>query len=162
MATFTHTSFGGGGGCKAQGCKEQHSVHYCKHCHDQNSNHVAWQCPQHPAMQPVEGGVFTADKAKEFMRDFFNARGFGEKTEDYNFRFPGDENKEPPTQKEKHATLLGVSVDATHHEIKVAFHKMALKYHPDKWTYERTGMTREQGEERFKSINEANEFLTNN
>ncbi len=48
--------------------------------------------------------------------------------------------------------VLGVSRNATEEEIKRAFRKLALKYHPDR--------NREDGaEEKFKEINEAHEVL---
>jgi hypothetical protein len=63
--------------------------------------------------------------------------------------------------KVKHVKILGVSGGATPDEIKNAYRKQAMIYHPDKWSYERTGMTKEEGAEYFKQINEANQFLTN-
>lgn len=50
-------------------------------------------------------------------------------------------------------TVLGVSKSATAEEIKKAYHKLALKYHPDKAQGDK------QAEEKFKQINEANDVL---
>lgn len=58
--------------------------------------------------------------------------------------------------------ILGLSVGATLADIKTAYHKQALMYHPDRWSYERTGMTKKQGAEYFKQINGANQLLLAN
>jgi curved DNA-binding protein len=50
--------------------------------------------------------------------------------------------------------MLGVSKTATADEIKKAFRKLAVKYHPDK------NPGNKQMEEKFKEINEANEVLS--
>jgi curved DNA-binding protein len=50
--------------------------------------------------------------------------------------------------------ILGVGKDATGDEIKKAYRKLAMKYHPDK------NPGNKQAEERFKEINEANEVLS--
>eukprot|EP01084_Bolivina_argentea_P174866 302872_1 len=31
--------------CKASGCQQRHARHYCKVCHDSDSNHRAGNCP---------------------------------------------------------------------------------------------------------------------
>lgn len=49
--------------------------------------------------------------------------------------------------------ILGVSKSASQDEIKKAFRKLAVKYHPDKNAGDKTAETR------FKEINEANEVL---
>ncbi len=49
--------------------------------------------------------------------------------------------------------ILGVSKTATQDEIKKAFRKLAVKYHPDK------NKGNKEAEEKFKEINEANEVL---
>jgi curved DNA-binding protein len=49
--------------------------------------------------------------------------------------------------------VLGVGEKATEGEIKKAYRKLALKYHPDKAKGDKAA------EERFKDINEANEVL---
>jgi curved DNA-binding protein len=49
--------------------------------------------------------------------------------------------------------ILGVKKDASQAEIKSAFRRLAVKYHPDK------NKGDQKSEERFKEINEANEVL---
>lgn len=50
--------------------------------------------------------------------------------------------------------ILGVEKTASQEEIKKAYRKLALKYHPDKTKGDKTA------EEKFKEINEANEVLS--
>lgn len=50
--------------------------------------------------------------------------------------------------------ILGVEKTATQDEIKKAFRKLAVKYHPDK------NAGNKEAEEKFKEINEANEVLS--
>jgi molecular chaperone DnaJ len=57
------------------------------------------------------------------------------------------------TTKQDYYEVLGVSRDATPEEIKKAFRKLAMKYHPDRNKNKDAG-------ERFKAINEAYEVLS--
>jgi curved DNA-binding protein len=50
-------------------------------------------------------------------------------------------------------SILGITKSATEEEIKKAFRKMAVKYHPDK------NPGSKEAEEKFKEVNEANEVL---
>ncbi len=50
--------------------------------------------------------------------------------------------------------ILGISKDASQEEIKKAYRKLAMKYHPDR------NKDDKQAEEKFKEINEANEVLS--
>ena len=56
--------------------------------------------------------------------------------------------------KEDYYKLLGISKNATEAEIKKAYRKMAIKYHPDKNQGDKTA------EEKFKEISEAYEVLS--
>ena len=59
-----------------------------------------------------------------------------------------------PVEFKDYYDVLGVARDASDEEIKKAFRKLALKYHPDKAKDKTTA------EEKFKEINEANEVLS--
>ena len=54
---------------------------------------------------------------------------------------------------------LGVPENATQDEIKSAFKKLALKYHPDRWV-NGTDEEKKKAEEEFKKINEAHTVLS--
>ena len=56
--------------------------------------------------------------------------------------------------KSKYYKILELESDASESEIKKAYRKMALKYHPDK-------NPSQEAQEKFKSISEAYEILTN-
>jgi curved DNA-binding protein len=49
--------------------------------------------------------------------------------------------------------ILGITKDASQEEVKKAFRKLAVKYHPDKNPGDK------KAEEKFKEANEANEVL---
>lgn len=55
--------------------------------------------------------------------------------------------------------LLGISKGASEDEIKKAFKKASVKWHPDRWAT-KSETERKEAEEKFKEINEAKEVLT--
>ena len=61
----------------------------------------------------------------------------------------------PATDYKDYYVILGVSKTATPEEIKLAYRKLARKYHPD------VNPGNPEAEEQFKTINEANEVLSN-
>ena len=58
-------------------------------------------------------------------------------------------------EQEDYYAILGIKKDATEAEIKKAYRKLALKWHPDK-----NPNNREEAEEKFKKINEAYSVLS--
>ena len=54
--------------------------------------------------------------------------------------------------------ILGVSRNASQEEIKKAYKKLAIKWHPDKHKEE----TKDEAEKRFKEISEAYQVLSDN
>lgn len=58
-------------------------------------------------------------------------------------------------EQEDYYKILGIKKDATEAEVKKAYRKLALKWHPDK-----NPNNREEAEEKFKKINEAYSVLS--
>lgn len=55
--------------------------------------------------------------------------------------------------------ILGVNKDATADEIKKAYRKASLKWHPDRWA-DKSEKERKTAEDKFKEISEANDVLS--
>ncbi len=55
--------------------------------------------------------------------------------------------------------ILGVTRDATPRDIKRAYYKLALKWHPDKLDSASTAAQKAHAEERFKAVSGAWEVL---
>ena len=69
-----------------------------------------------------------------------------------------EEEKEEENRKQ--AKILGVAPDADERSIKMAYRKMALQYHPDKWRHDSDhGMTKDEAENRFKVMQSAYDHL---
>ena len=79
--------------------------------------------------------------------------------------FDWDERRAEEREEEnrRQAELLGVEPDADARTIKLAYRKMALQYHPDKWKADSDhGMSREDAECRFKEMQNAYDHLMAN
>lgn len=55
--------------------------------------------------------------------------------------------------------VLGISKDSSEAEVKKAYHKLALKYHPDRYAG-KPESEKKAAEEKFKEINEAHSVLS--
>lgn len=62
-------------------------------------------------------------------------------------------------KKKDHYEVLGISRDASEVEVKKAYHKLALKYHPDRYAG-KPESEKKAAEEKFKEINEAHSVLS--
>ena len=63
----------------------------------------------------------------------------------------------------KHAEILGVSHDADKRTLQKTYRKLALQFHPDKWSATSDhGMSKEEAEEHFKSIRNSYDHLMAN
>jgi molecular chaperone DnaJ len=62
--------------------------------------------------------------------------------------------------KKNYYDVLGVSKNASEAEIKSAWRKLTLKYHPDRWV-NKSETEKKQAEEKMKEINQAYEVLSN-
>jgi len=89
----------------------------------------------------------------------FMFEGFNEESDDeYWYE---DESEDDEEVFQEAAETLGVAIDATPEEIKRAYRKQALKFHPDKYSAEKhdNGLTKTEAEEKFKAIASAYEVL---
>lgn len=62
--------------------------------------------------------------------------------------------------KKKYYDILGVSENASETEIKSAYRKLTLRWHPDRWA-SKPEKEKQQAEEKMKEINQAYEVLSN-
>ena len=63
----------------------------------------------------------------------------------------------------KHAEILGVSHDADKRTLQKTYRKLALQYHPDKWSANNAhGMSKDEAEEYFKTIRNSYDHLMAN
>ena len=86
--------------------------------------------------------------------DFFDE--FDDEWEEQMLEEKREENK-------KQAIILGVEPNADERTLKVAYRKLALKYHPDKWKADSEhGMSKVEAENKFKSIQNAYDHLMSN
>ena len=79
--------------------------------------------------------------------------------DEYYYEHYDDFGEDDEETAEEHAEVLGISPDAPIKEIKSAYRKLALKFHPDKFQPEKVDMTKEQSEEHFKKISAAYEYF---
>ena len=62
-------------------------------------------------------------------------------------------------EKKDYYKILGVEKNATEEDIKKAYRKMCLKWHPDKWVGA-SDDEKKKAEEMFKDVAEANSVLS--
>lgn len=62
---------------------------------------------------------------------------------------------------QKYYKILGLDINASEDEIKKAYKKLALKYHPDKQNSDTNEEDRKTAESKFKEVAEAYDLLTN-
>lgn len=83
--------------------------------------------------------------------------------EEFDDRWEGQLAEEKEEENRKQAGILGVTSNADGRTIKLAYRKMALQFHPDKWKSDSDhGMSRKDAENQFKSIQSAYDHLMSN
>eukprot|EP00804_Cyclotella_cryptica_P004050 CCRYP_015450-RA/>CCRYP_015450-RA protein AED:0.04 eAED:0.04 QI:990/1/1/1/0.6/0.33/6/238/882 len=83
--------------------------------------------------------------------------------DDFDDRWEERLEEEKEEENRKCAEILGVPENADARTLKLAYRKMALQYHPDKWKSDSEhGMTKEDAEERFKTMQSAYDHLMSN
>jgi hypothetical protein len=94
----------------------------------------------------------------QFFGFFFSRGGGGDNEDDY---FYEDADEDEDERRQEAADILGLAVDSSPDEIKKAYRKQALKFHPDKYSAEKhdDGITKAEAEEKFKEIANAYEVL---
>ncbi|KAL7444176.1 hypothetical protein ACHAXM_009303 [Skeletonema potamos] len=71
--------------------------------------------------------------------------------------------EEKREENRKMAKILGVEPNADERTLKVAYRKLALQYHPDKWRSDSDhGMSKKDAENKFKTIQSAYDHLMSN
>jgi len=91
------------------------------------------------------------------IRDFKRATEIDENSQEARDALSRAELELKKSQRKNYYKILGVSNNANDKEIKRAYRKMALKWHPDKHKGEEA---RKNAEKEFREINEANEVLS--
>ena len=83
--------------------------------------------------------------------------------DDFDDRWEEKLQEEKREENRKMAKVLGVEPNADERTIKVAYRKLALQFHPDKWRNDSGhGMSRKDAENKFKSIQGAYDHLMSN
>ncbi|KAK1742475.1 hypothetical protein QTG54_007040, partial [Skeletonema marinoi] len=98
--------------------------------------------------------LFELDELDEILEEIF------EKTDE---KFKEMLLKDRLEDDKKHAGVLGVSHDVDKRTLQKTYRKLALQYHPDKWSANSAhGMSKEEAEEHFKSIRSSYDHLMAN
>ena len=100
--------------------------------------------------------LFELDELDEILEEIF------EKTDE---AFKEMLLKDRLEDDKKHAEVLGVSHDVDKRTLQNTYRKLALQYHPDKWSASSAsshGMCKEEDEEHFKNIRNSYDHLMAN
>jgi len=127
--------------------------------------------PINPVFAAMFGGIPGMFYVDDDDEEAYSYDGMDE--EDFFRRFAGggmfddawerQEEERKQAENEEMAEILGVPVDADAKTIKTKYRRMALQYHPDKWSADSAhGMSREDAEEQFKSIQSAYDHMMTN
>ena len=119
------------------------------------------------------GSLEDFDEFKEEIKDAI-AEQIGEEEEDweeileeifegYDEEFKRILLEDRVEEDKKHAEILGVPHDVDKRTLQKTYRKLALQYHPDKWSANSEhGMSKEEAEEHFKSIRSSYDHLMAN